>query len=308
MNGIGMQDKTIKKKLDRKIEDWLSSIADEEVRRMVRRDVIVTGGSIASMIMGDVVKDYDVYLRTKEAVKAIANYYAKVFADLNPNAPTIEVREVTLENIKGESEDRVVNWISSAGVVKDDSFKTDEDSDEDQNDPDHELESAKGKYVPVFISENAITLSNKIQIVTRFYGEPDKIHSNYDYVHAKCYYDHKNYTLVTPQDALRSMQSKTLRYTGSLYPVCSLFRLRKFISRGWKISAGDIAKMAFQISAIDLTDMKILREQLVGCDALYFHSFISAIKDLGEEKIASTTYLSEILDRIFSGGSPERED
>lgn len=309
MNGIGMQDKTIKKKLDRKITEWLSTITDEKVRRLAKNNVIVTGGSIASMIMGDVIKDYDVYLRTKEATLAVAKYYAGVFGELNPNARKIEVKEVILKNIKGEEEDRVVNWVSSSGMVKDESFKTDEDSDEDKNDPEHEVDSPKGKYVPVFVSENAITLSNKIQIVTRFYGEPDKIHNNFDFVHARCYYDHQSYKLVTPQDALRSMQSKTLRYTGSLYPVCSLFRLRKFISRGWKISAGDILKMSLQISEIDLTDIKVLREQCTGVDATYFFMFVDAARNAKESGVSlNSTYLSEILDRIFSSNERDEDE
>lgn len=302
-----MQDKTIKKNLSKKINDWLFTITDVEVRELVRRNIIVTGGSIASMIMGDPVKDYDIYLRTKEATKALANYYCELFRKLNPNAPQIEVKEVTLKNIKDEEEVRIVNWINSSGVAKDEDYNTDEDQDEDQNDPSNEDDSPKGKYVPVFISENAITLSNKIQIVTRFYGEPKEIHRNYDFVHACCYYDYCKNELNTPQDALRSMQSKTLRYTGSLYPVCSLFRLRKFISRGWKVSAGEILKIALQISQIDLTDLKILREQTTGVDATYFFMFINAVEQNNLEKI-TTEYLSTVLDRVFTQNDTSRDD
>nr|MCU0343906.1 T9SS type A sorting domain-containing protein [Ignavibacterium sp.] len=45
------------------------------------------------------------------------------------------------------------------------------------------------KYRPVFISENAITLSDKVQLVIRFYGTPAEIHDNYDYAHCMCYFD-----------------------------------------------------------------------------------------------------------------------
>lgn len=298
-NGIGMQDKTIKKALDRKLSDWIESINDKDVVNAIKKDCIVTGGSIASMIMGDRVNDYDIYLRTKQSAKLVAEYYASVFSNLNPDAPPIEVKEVTLQNIKGESEERVVSWIRSAGVVKDESFKTDEDLEEESNDPiADEADSPKGKYVPVFISENAITLSNKIQIVTRFYGEPEAIHRNYDFVHACCYYDWKKGILHTPTDALRSMQSKTLRYSGSLYPVCSLFRLRKFISRGWKVSAGEILKISMQISNIDLTDIKVLREQTTGVDASYFFMLIEALGKSESGKI-TPEYVNEIIDRIF---------
>jgi len=300
MNSIGMQNKTIKKALDRKLKNWIDSIKDEEVRNVVFKNAIVTGGSIASMIMGDRVNDYDIYLRTKESCITVANYYAKLFVSLNANMPEIEVKEVKLKNINGEEEDRVVCWISSSGVLSDDSIKTEEDFDQDENDPGEvELESPKGKYVPVFISENAITLSNSIQIITRFYGEPKDIHRNYDFIHACCYYDWFKNELDTPVDALRSMQSKTLRYTGSLYPICSLFRLRKFISRGWKVSAGEILKISLQISRIeDLTDVRVLREQLIGCDALYFHKLISILQESGKSNFDSD-YVTTIVDKVF---------
>lgn len=307
----GMQDKTIKKVLDSKIQDWLFSIKDENVRQIVSDNVIVTGGSIASLIMGNKVKDYDVYLRTKQAVIAVANYYTNEFSLNNPQAPLIEVREESLVNIKGETEERVVLWIKSSGFVKDEkynnSFTTDEEQDEDSNDPDYEVTEVEedDRYRPVYISENAITLSNKIQIVTRFYGEPDEIHQNYDFIHACCYYDHKNYKLHTPIEALRSMQSMTLRYTGSLYPVCSLFRLRKFISRGWTVSAGDILKMALQISEINLKDIQVLREQTTGVDATYFYMFLNAIE---EKDNITVEYLTEILDRIFYQNERERRE
>ena len=46
------------------------------------------------------------------------------------------------------------------------------------------LESSddKPKYRPVFLSQNAITLSDRMQIVIRFHGLPNQIHDNYDFV------------------------------------------------------------------------------------------------------------------------------
>jgi hypothetical protein len=94
----------------------------------------------------------------------------------------------------------------------------------------------------------------------------------------------------------------TLKYNGSLYPVCSLFRLRKFIKRGWSISAGDILKMAMQISEIDLRDPVILRDQLTGVDALYFNMLIDALdkNEQNSEGKYSVPYILTIIDRIFS--------
>ena len=114
-------------------------------------------------------------------------------------------------------------------------------------------------------------------------------------------YDAGTNKLVTPEKALRSMQSRTLYYEGSLYPVCSLFRCRKFIKRGWSISAGEMLKIVLQISEIDLTITSILREQLTGVDALYFNQLISAIKQKeAQGEAIDKTYIVTVIDRIFN--------
>lgn len=306
MNGVGMQNKTIRKVIEEKLSDWLSSIEDEEVRKMAKRDVIVTGGSIASMVMGDKINDFDLYFRTKKTTLAVAKYYVELFGKMN-NYTTgengyIQVKEESLLNCLGGTEDRVVIWVNSVGVAQENGFKERDESMMEQEEHDQiveqEEDETKAKYRPVFLSENAVTLSHRVQIVTRFYGEPDEIHKNYDFIHACCYYDLANNKLETPVEALRSMQSKTLYYRGSLYPICSLFRTRKFLKRGWKIGAGEILKMAYQVSELDLKDMRVLREQLTGVDQLYMFQLYDALKEIDSEKLNST-YVGEIIDRIF---------
>lgn len=293
----GMQNKTIKKVLNKKIANWLDTIEDRELRIQISKNLIVTGGSIASMMMGDKINDFDFYFRNKETAINVAQYYVDKFIKLNDHSGifTPEVREETLENIKGVKENRVVIWVQSAGSIAEKDLERDKDG---ELIIDEEESAEKPKYRPVFLSENAITLSDKVQLITRFYGEPDKIHDNYDFIHATCYYDYGNDLLHTPVEAIRSMQSKTLYYRGSLYPVCSLFRIRKFIKRGWTISAGDILKIALQISQIGLLDIKVLRDQLTGVDATYFHMLITALKEKDGEEL-SIDYISEIIDRIF---------
>lgn len=309
MNGVGMQNKTIKKILSEKILDWLSTIKDKEVRALAKRDVIVTGGSIASMIMGDKVNDFDLYFRTKKTTLAVAKYYVQEFSKANGYSygredAFINVREETLQNCLGEDEERVVIWVSSTGVAQENGFKERDESMMEQSEieevEEQDEDDSKEKYRPVFLSENAVTLSNRVQVVTRFYGEPNEIHRNYDFIHACCYYDHYNNVLETPVEALRSMQSKTLYYRGSLYPICSLFRTRKFLKRGWKIGAGEILKMSFQVSELDLSDLNVLREQLTGVDQLYMFQLYDALKKSNESGTEiSSTYVGAIIDRIF---------
>ena len=132
----------------------------------------------------------------------------------------------------------------------------------------------------------------------RFYGDPDAIHDNYDFVHCTNYWTSWDRQTVLRQAALEALLSRELRYVGSKYPVCSVMRLRKFIKRGWTVNAGQILKMVMQISELDLTDPKVLEDQLTGVDSAYFMQLISKLHENDPEKI-NVGYLVEIIDRMF---------
>jgi hypothetical protein len=311
----GYKAKTIKTVISKKINKWIDSIEDENLRNLVKKNTIVTGGSIASMLLGEEVNDFDIYFRDHETTKAVAEYYVTRFKKKNGDT------EFSL--IVTDVDGRVKVMAKSAGLASEESTNADyhyfelgpdeqgsdyiakvmdnpeeiEDVHEDteiqvQANPD------EAKFRPVFLSSNAITLSDKIQIVLRFYGDPDTIHSNYDFSHCTSYWTSNDGKLVLRPEALESLLSKELRYVGSKYPVCSVVRLRKFINRGWRINAGQILKMAMQISELDLTNISVLEDQLTGVDTAYFLQLIARLKEKDPDKV-NTAYLVEIIDRIF---------
>lgn len=333
-----MNEKIIKKVLKAKIAKWTSSIKDEEVRLLVEKNTIVTGGSIVSMLLNEPVKDYDVYFRNKETAMAVANYYCDQFNELNPdrkNKLDIPVKAYVLdadnkEQVEAETREcttagntaghllglepgRIKVVIRSDGVasessgIMDDPFSDFYEAVEQADDIPEDLltkedESEKPAYRPIFLSSNAITLSNKIQLVIRFYGNPDQIHENYDFVHCTNYWTSDNNELVLRPDALKAILAKELRYVGSKYPLCSIIRTRKFLKRGWHINAGQYLKMCFQVSQLDLSDINVLEDQLVGVDSAYFGMLIEALrKKQGEDGVIniSTDYVSTLVDRIF---------
>lgn len=276
-----MKVKTIKKILENVHRNFANSINDENVQNLVDKNAIITGGAIASMLLDEDVNDYDYYFKNKETVIAIANYYVKIFNEHNNCNAIIDETE---------------NRIRISNIPYDDVYGFDAD----------DLENIVGnqneEYIPVFISENAITLSNQIQIVLRFYGEPDKIHNNYDFVHCTNYYIPSERKMVLNPKALESLLTKELRYMGSKYPLCSVIRTRKFVQRGWSINAGQYLKMCYQISNLDLNNIDVLKEQLIGVDTLYFLQVIDALRDKKNKEPnfeLNNDYLSEIIDKIF---------
>lgn len=308
----GRKKSGIIRELKQKVCEWLESIEDDSVREAAARDTIVTGGAICSMLLGESVNDFDIYFRSIGTAEAVAEYYVKKFNDtkkltvsdgVRPYTP--EVRRESIKNIKGETEDRICIFMQSAGVAGEDQgdyayFETlsEDEAIKFAESLGEKEEVELSKYRVTFMSQNAITLSDKIQLVIRFHGEPDKIHDNYDFVHATCYWDHGNSNLHLPAQAMESMLSRSLIYKGSLYPIASVFRTKKFIERGWRITAGQQLKMMWQISEINLSDYEVLREQLTGVDAAYMHQLINALKGVDPQKINSA-YVSKIIEKIF---------
>jgi len=252
---------------------------------------MITGEAIASLLLNEEVNDYDYYFTNMETTLAVAEYYIKQFNKLNPDCSIKLIVELDINRVK------VI--VKSAGVV---SENIDEDVDKDVDKVIDEKEDTKLKYRPIFISSNAITLSNRIQLVVRFYGNPEEVHANYDYVHCCNYWLSKDHKLYLNTAALESLLSKNLYYQGSLYPVCSIIRMRKFLKKGWHINAGQILKMIFQVSELDLSNLNVLEEQLIGVDASYYLQVIYYFKTKIEKDPAfkiTTPYLISIIDKIF---------
>ncbi len=291
-----MQDKTIKSILKKKINDWANNIDNAEIKSIIKNKTIITGGALTSLFLNEEPKDYDVYLKDKDSCKKLAQYYIDKWNKDHDN-------EVELQESDNE---RLNLFISSSGVASEDESILEEpfeDAAEEINKKeDTEKDNKKEKYRPVFFSSNAITLSDKIQFMTRFYGSAEEIHKTYDFLHCTAWYDPKENKLNYTSKCLRSIMDKRLVYRGSLYPVCSVIRTRKFIKRGWKISAGEYLKMCFQISKLDLTDINILSDQLIGVDSAYFNMLIKALKSKKEEDSdfeINEGYLSSLIDKIF---------
>ena len=307
----------IVKELNKKIEDWLSTIDDQDTQQAAKKDVILMGGAIASMLMGDAVNDFDVYFKTKETTIKVAKYYVEKFnkannlevkEGVNEYAPFVKTEE--LVNIKGITENRVCIHIKSAGVAGENPEKYEYFEQEGSGDQEEFInstlnkdaqEDTKNRYRPVFLSQNAISLTNKFQIVIRFFGDPEKIFESYDFVHAMNYFDYDKQELKLNPEALEAMLSRTLIYKGSLYPLASIWRMKKFINRGWRISAGQQLKIMWQISEINLKDINTVREQLTGVDAAYLFQLIRALESMDQSDFeqVDSTYIGVLIDKIF---------
>lgn len=315
----GFKIKTIEEIIKNKVKAWLNSIhilkedgsLDKETAETLKKEItenyFVTGGAIASMLQGEMPNDFDIYFKDATVAKKVTDYYLNQVK--HPENSRISKIESVVETETDINRVKII--VQSAGIIDEnvdleqykyfeqespseisDFFKVQDKYDTEEN--------HKGKFKLLFASTNAITLSDDVQLVLRFIGEPETVHKYYDFVHCTNYFSEST-GLVVNQQALISILSKELKYVGSKYPICSMFRIKKFIQRGWTITAGEMLKIAWDINNLDLDDLQVLEEQLVGVDAAYFLELLNVLKKQGysKDKPLDRTYLFEIINRVF---------
>ncbi len=307
----------------RQFDKWVESIEDAKVKELVKDNTILTGGALVTLLTQNTVNDFDFYFRNRETALAVARYYVAKFLGNPPARFRGANKELGIWVDDSDPSGRVKIIVKSAGVVGEANTKEDTASagyDYFENDANTEGQEAfldaavavnkdaapkdaDGKerkpFRPVYLTANAITLSDKVQLVIRFYGEPDQIHENYDFVHVTNYWTSWERKVVLRAEALECILAKELRYIGSRYPVCSLIRIRKFIERGWTITAGQLLKIVFNLREFDLTKYEVLEEQLTGVDTAYFRQLLDSLKAKSDASgSVDQTYLMELIDRI----------
>lgn len=281
-----------KKKIQQVIKNWTETIFDTELRENVRRDLVVSGGCIASMLLDQPVEDYDVYFRNVHTAARLAEFYLNV-AGFAPGKSLVTFSKDRLDsteragsvNITEEPLKFKLEYVEEGGVNITGAPFTALNKDT----------SDLGGYEPIYFSKNAITLNLGIQLVIKFCGSIDTIHKTFDFDHTKNYYADEE--LVLSQESLEAILARELRYVGTGYPVHALLRTRKFEKRGWKISNSEIFKILYDISKLDLTDPAVFSEQIGG---LYGNMIA---EHLSKRKHVSREDFFELLDEYYSGSS-----
>ena len=316
-----MKSRTIKKTIFKKINEWIESITDEVVKNAVRQDLIVTGGSIASMLLGQEVNDFDIYFKTRKTVELVSEYYVnkinQIYINRFSDSKIMVIDSEKIPKLNYEDSVEAAKWNHfKEGLLRDNERRMKiyiphigywRRSDEKESTMAGEVE--ENSFSPVYLTENAITLSDDIQLVIRFFGDAETIHKNYDFAHATSYFHFENgkYHLVLRPDAMEALLTKELIYIGSKYPLTSIIRTKKFLNRGFTITVGTYLKILWQVAELDLKDPIVLQEQLIGVDIAYFSQLIEILSKVNPEKL-TYNYISEIIDRVFNEYDEEPEN
>jgi len=219
----------------------------------------IAGGAILSVSREEKIKDYDLFLTDPSSARSLVNLFMRridggstfqLLTQEDDTNPKIS------KGILGFTQPQLMT-VSIEEVIDNFNKKCKE-------------EKAGGTVKPVYLSKNAVTLSNGIQIIFRFIGEPEDVFSTFDYEHCKVYWRPDPLglllgKLVYSGRSQESIAKNELIYTGNTrFVLSAISRLNKFIKRGWGITPSSLLSLAVTSSKIDWSDRKVLEEELLG--------------------------------------------
>jgi len=133
-------------------------------------------------------------------------------------------------------------------------------------------------------SGNAITYGRKstsgqrvyhVQLITRFTGVPSEVFEYFDFTVTHGAYDFTNGDFVFGPRFFPDIAKRRLVYSGkSLFPICALYRTKKYAARGYTVPGSTMMHIALSIIRLEIKTYGQLKEQLFGIDTMYLQGLL----------------------------------
>lgn len=288
--------KEIERHFKEKINDWLFTLTGTSLLPSkvdsIRNSLYVSGGSIVSLLLGEEINDYDIFLDDVDLMHDLVSYYLGRYTEgTNLKKDTFSIHKEYLTNLAQYN-------LGNPGTIEI-KVKNNEQKNINHNNgkfygkkiTDNWVKPTMGVYSPIVITSRAITLSDGIQLCFRLCGKPRLIHKFFDFDHCMNHWNYKE-GLVLKQEALASIVSKELKYNSTQFPINTLFRLQKFMSRGWTFPRSEAVKLAYNLSQLNLSDMDAFKHELNG----YADNFL---ENLTAEDLQDKNQLFQKIDKYI---------
>lgn len=143
------------------------------------------------------------------------------------------------------------------------------------------------KYFPGagYVSRNAITMKRKssrsnkvwsIQLILRFAGPVHHIFETFDFTITQGAYDFCTKSFEFGERFMQDVAAKKLVYLGgSRYPICAMYRTKKYGERGYAVPGSTIMHIALSIVRLDIKTYGELKDQLMGIDTCYLQGLLA---------------------------------
>lgn len=146
-----------------------------------------------------------------------------------------------------------------------------------------------------------------IQLICAVYGQPEEVLAKYDFTVCMGAWMPGTQQFMLSDLFLKHCAQRRLCYNANgEYPISSLWRVVKFLDRGYKLPGVEAIKLALNIQRLNLTDHRVLKRQLMGIDTMFLKEFTAALDqradiryDFGEAIAWLDRYVNEQAGQAF---------
>lgn len=133
-------------------------------------------------------------------------------------------------------------------------------------------------------------------VMPDLFGDPKTIFSYYDFTVCMAAYrfreDGKDEGFAFGDDFFKHIgQRRLVFHTGTLFPICSMLRVMKYIKKGFFITGMEILKIGLSIHALKMETYADLRRQLQGIDTAFLSDLTTSMKE--GEPLGAREYIKE---------------
>lgn len=148
-----------------------------------------------------------------------------------------------------------------------------------------------------------------VQLITRFTGEAKDIFQWFDFTVTHGAYDFEKEVFVFGDRFFMDVSKRRLVYSGaSKYPICAMYRTKKYVARGYELPGATIMHIALSIVQLQIENYQQLKEQLMGIDTMYLQKLLEAKQPNAPVNYGEFIYEAfQTIDRI-TGATRAEED
>ena len=149
-----------------------------------------------------------------------------------------------------------------------------------------------------------------MQLITRFTGEAEDIFQWFDFTVTHGAYDFEKEGFVFGDRFFMDVSKRRLVYSGaSKYPICAMYRTKKYVARGYELPGSTIMHIALSIVQLQIENYQQLKEQLMGIDTVYLQKLLEAKQPDAPVDYGEFIYEAfQTIDRITGATQAEADE
>lgn len=148
-----------------------------------------------------------------------------------------------------------------------------------------------------------------VQLIKKVFGNRHEVLRSFDFTVCMGAYEYNNNVIDLHERFLYDLANRNLVFNiNAQYPIASMWRVRKYLARGFKIPAVELIKLALSIHRLTINSYADLREQLEGIDTLLLKSVTDALSARADDVYEfdeALKFMEAKLNEVFVGETSE---